>query len=113
MFMRLCGSLAGSVVMWSCGHVVWSLCLVVHGAVQAKADANAVTHGERLTPLMIACSIGSEQSTEALLQCGADYERCNFNNERALMIAAGNGRDEVCVGRGGGGCWPLQRTVRW
>ena len=45
---------------------------------------------------MMAGVVGSAAATESLLQYHADVERCDDNNNRALILAAGAGKDE-CV----------------
>jgi ankyrin repeat protein len=56
--------------------------------VQSGANPNCETHYDRLTPLMVAASLGSYKSTEALLQHGANKEACDRSNNRPLMFAA-------------------------
>jgi ankyrin repeat protein len=57
----------------------------------AKADPNAVTRIEALTPLYIACQTGSAPMIELLLKYGAKVNQANSLGTTPLMIAAASG----------------------
>jgi ankyrin repeat protein len=61
----------------------------------AKANVNAVTRVEALTPLYMACQSGSTSMIELLLKHGADVNQANSLGTTPLMIASASGSAEV------------------